>query len=249
MATTTTSKRVANHIYPCNNILWVSVSEKIKKCVMAKFKNESEVAEVVVRSLKDLHYEVYCEVEIAGFRADIVGVLNKHVLIVEVKNQLTLDVLGQAIDRRRYAHYSVAAFPMPKDPQGYKKVVLSSVSTDTGIGIWAVNRRSVKEMFLPSLNKKGWTKKTLGCLRDEQKDQKAGVNNGHWSPFRDTKEALIEFVRKNPGCSLRDAIRGVDHHYKRFNTAYSCLSKYISNGTIKEIVETETGYFLAEDLK
>ena len=110
--------------------------------------------------------------------------------------------------------------------------------------VWQVNKKSVRELYSPRLNRKALTRHVVPYLRDEQKDQRAGVNMGYWSPFRQTKEGLIAYVAKNPGCTLKEMILACDNHYKKFSTAYSCISSYIRNGVISEIQRVGDGYFL-----
>lgn len=204
------------------------------------FKTESEVGEVVKSYLHDLRQDVYCEVETGCGRIDIVSVGGGVITAVELKVRLSLDVLGQAIDRSRYVHRSVAAFPMPKQAY-YKRLILSAVSESTGIGIWIVKRNVVDELHAPRLYRKPCDRYIRAALRDEQKQQLAGVSKGYWSPFQQTRAALVSFVRANPGCTLKSAMKAVDHHYASHSTAYNSMSKWVRTGVIKEVERREDG--------
>ena len=176
---------------------------------MGRFKNESEAADVVIGYLRDLRYEVYCEVQTGIGRIDIVAVQGKIITSVEVKNRRSFDVFSQAIHRFPYVNRSVAAFPFPKSQD---RIVMKSVAKQTGIGIWDIKTNSISEFIAPRLNRRPASKWVVDSLCDEQKNQKAGVNQGHWSPFRATKDRIVLHVRKNQPCSLKSTIEAIEHH-------------------------------------
>ena len=212
------------------------------------FKNESEAADVVVGYLRDLKHEVYCEVETGIGRIDIIAVFGKIVTSIEVKNRCSLNVLGQAIHRRPFVHKSIAAFPFPDKAE---LAVLESVCKQTGIGIWNIGF-GVQEFYAPKVNRRSVSKYVINSLCDEQKNQKAGLNKGYWSPFQDTKKRLIKHVQKNPGCSIKSAVEKIKHHYSSNSSAYQSIAKWIRSGVISEI-ELDDGlrfnHPIAEKLK
>lgn len=210
--------------------------------------SEADVGEVVKSYLTDAGQDVYCEVDTGAVgRIDIIAVSGRIVTAVELKVRLSMEVLGQAIDRRYYVHRSVAAFPKPKHSR-YHGYVLKAVHDATGIGIWEVSDRYVHELYPPRLNRQARSDRIVESLDERQKHQAAGVSCGYWSPFRDTKYALIEFVRKHPGCTLKDAMSGIEHHYKTHSTAYSSMARWIHEGVIKE-VERRDGLLYMSDFQ
>ena len=98
---------------------------------------ESDVGDIVKSYLIDMKQDVYCEVEAAGGRVDIVAVCGRIVTAVELKTCLSLDLLGQAIDRRRYVHRSIAVAPSPKTKY-HKTHVIKALCAQTGIGVWLI---------------------------------------------------------------------------------------------------------------
>lgn len=197
--------------------------------------SEADIGEVVKSYLSEAGQEVYCEVDTGAIgRIDIIAVSGRIITAVELKVHLSLEVLGQAIDRRYYVHRSIAAFPRSKH-SGYRGYVLKAVHVATGIGIWEVSNGYVRELYPPLLNRKARSERIVESLDERQKHQAAGVSCGYWSPFRDTKYALVEFVRKHPGCTLKDTMTGIEHHYKTHSTAYSSMAKWIHAGVIKEV--------------
>lgn len=213
---------------------------------MGVFRNEAEVGAVVKSYLLDMHQEVYCEVETDIGRIDIVAVSPTGMITsVELKACLSMDVLGQAIYRSRFVHRSVAAFPMPKDSRHYKLSVLRAIHLSTGIGIWLVDKSGVKEEHAPRIqrNPRHIEKWVRGCLREEQKHQDAGVNRGYWSPFQQTKKTLVDYVRNNEGCTLKDAMNEIQHHYATHSSAYNSMGTMILQGVVKEIERRDGGLF------
>lgn len=51
-------------------------------------------------------------------------------------------------------------------------------------------------------------------------------------PWRATCRALAEFVAKNPGCTMKAAIGGIKHHYKRDSTALSSMARWINKDKV-----------------
>lgn len=210
------------------------------------FKTESDVAEVVKTYLVAARHEVYCEVALDVGRIDIVAVSRGILTSVEVKRRLSLDVLGQAAHRARYFHRSVAAFPMPRN-RGYAPLVLQAMHRATGIGIWEVKENSVRELFAPRFCRRPCCDGILESLCEQQQHQPAGVAKGFWSPFKDTKRALIGFVRSNPGCSLKEAMGKVKHHYASHSSAYNSMAQWIRQGVITEIERRGKGLYVSRN--
>ena len=213
---------------------------------MSKFKTEAEVGEVVMAYLAGPGVEVYSEVQLGDIRIDIVAVSGHLVTAVELKARLSLDVLGQAADRSGYVHRSIAAFPMPKERR-YKQHVLGAVNRATGIGIWQVmDSGDIHELFAPRLLRRPCIHIVRAALHPGQKHQAAGVPHGQWSVFKQTTMELIRFVANNPGCSLKQAIDGIKHHYGSSSTARSSIYTWLRKGVITEIELRDGGLYLKE---
>lgn len=213
---------------------------------MSRFKTESDVADVVIAHLQDLRYEVYCEVEVCGRRVDVVAIRDGISLAVEVKRTCNFDVLGQASSCASWFHRSIAAFPFPKSQSPYLKICLSAVHNQCGIGVWEVSDRGIVEHYPTRLNRRARLSHIDRFLNEQQKSQRAGLNKGFWSPFSETKHALIAFVRKHQPCTLKESIEGIRHHYRTGSTAYSSLGKWIREGVIPEVEMTKKGLVIRE---
>lgn len=202
---------------------------------------ETEVGKIVIDYLKDQKETVYCEVDSGCGRIDIVSVSDSGVITaIELKNQCSFDVLGQAVDRLGFAHRSIAAFPFPKERR-HKVTVVDRVARSTGIGVWIVTHGHIEEKYRPVLYRTALTHHITNYLREEQKNQEAGVNHGYWSPFKSTKQSLVNFVAKNEGCTLKEALKHVKHHYASHSSAYGSLGQWIRSGVIDEIERRDDG--------
>jgi hypothetical protein len=51
---------------------------------------------------------------------------------------------------------------------------------------------------------------------------------------------LINYVSCVPGCTIKEAIDSINHHYASDATAKACLSKFIGTDVIRDIVFDET---------
>ena len=71
------------------------------------------------------------------------------------------------------------------------------------------------------------------ALRPERQMAAAGSNQGgHWTPFRQTCLNLVDFITENGPTMLSDAVRVIEHPYKRDATATQTLRQFIDARTI-----------------
>lgn len=209
--------------------------------------SEERLAECVVDWLEEQGMEVYQEVQVNGYGsiADIVATVANRVWIIEVKKSLSLSLMAQADHwRRRYvSHWVSVAVPAGlQDTKG--KSFARSVLRDKGIGILEVDPHGysstkgeylIDEPIRAKLFRKARSHEMLVALDEEHKVfAKAGTKNGaRWTPFQRTCSRLREHVLKNQGCSMKEAIESVDHHYCSFTSARSALRTWIEQGTVK----------------
>ena len=85
-------------------------------------------------------------------------------------------------------------------------------------------------------------KKLRGVLCAEHKTfALAGNADGkHWSAFKATCQSLVRFVRKNQGCSLKQVVSSIDHHYSSDSSARGSLLHWISKGKVDGLVVDTT---------
>lgn len=83
-------------------------------------------------------------------------------------------------------------------------------------------------------------------LNENQKNYaKAGNAEGRrWTPFQNTNQQVINYIKKNEGCSLKQLIESINHHYHSNTNARSCIAKWIKEGVIKGIKSKRDGRIL-----
>jgi hypothetical protein len=198
--------------------------------------SEVDLAAVVVEWLEVLGADVYQEVELLprGIRADIVARVRAELWIIEVKTSVSLALIEQAMERRRFAHRVFIAAPTGRALAG------QNVCAELGIGLLDVyvgggstyNPSRVKEVC-PSRRWNSRPVKLASRLRPEHKTHaKAGEpSGGHWTRFNGTCEELLQIVRAagSEGIALKEAI-STKHHYSSLAGARSSLASWIRDG-------------------
>lgn len=200
--------------------------------------SEQEVAEVVVAWLEALAHDVYQEVTVSGGVADIVSRIGAETWIVEVKTSLSLALVAQAMGRRRLAHRVYIAAPYTRNLRD-----VESICRAVGIGLLTVATGDFNSKYdAPRVQVQCESQRhnrrpvalTSKLVAEHKTHAKAGAigAGGRWTPFRNTCERLAEYVRRNPGTTLKEAITHVEHHYASAAGARSSLAKWIENGTV-----------------
>lgn len=199
--------------------------------------SEADLARIVITWLEALGADVFQEVELhrQGPRADIVARVRAEIWIVETKTSVSLALIEQAMERRRYAHRVYIAAPAVRARAGH------SLCCDLGIGLLDVTLGSDAEYDPPRVRElvpsRRWNSRPVALaarLRPEHKTHaKAGATTGgHWSPFRATCESLERVVAGNPGLKLADAIASITHHYASNAGARSSLATWVRDGKV-----------------
>lgn len=101
---------------------------------------ETELAQAVIWWLQDYQWEVYQEVQVFAYGdiADIVAVQNGIYWIIECKTTLNLEVMGQALAWKYFAHYVSVATPAACRPSKGRELA-RKILRDKGIGLLAVS--------------------------------------------------------------------------------------------------------------
>lgn len=198
--------------------------------------SEVELAEPVIGYFEELKHDVYQEVKVCGGCADIITVLGKIVTVVEVKTSLTIALLHQAYEWKRWANYIYIAVPYSRDSARH---FAYRICRDYGFGVILVNRKTmgVRQQESAALNRKSEATKILSALRPEHKTYcKAGSRFGQrFTPFQATCDALRLLVKSNPGIQLDDAIKQITHHYASNASARHSLFVWLVKGVVKGI--------------
>lgn len=193
--------------------------------------SEQDMAARVVAWLQEQHWDVYQEVVVRGPRADIVAVQGRIVWVIECKAAMGLRLLEQAWSWRGVAHYVSAAIPSRSGSRFGDKIM-----RDYGIGLLSVGD-SVSETVPPLLWRRADVDTIRTRLREEHKTYAAAGNasSSYYSPWKATCDEVRAFVARTPGCSLKDLVDGIRHHYRTAANARTSLRTWIDEGKISGV--------------
>jgi hypothetical protein len=197
--------------------------------------SEADLAAVVVAWLEMLGADVFQEVELVprGIRADIVARVRAELWIIETKTSVSLALIEQAMERRRFAHRVFVAAPTGRARAG------ALVCAELGIGVLDVfigrgpyEPPRVREVC-PSRRWNSRPVKLAAKLRPEHKTAcpAGSPTGGHWSPFRQTCDELTRIVAQAgpDGIPLKTVI-ATKWHYSSLASARSSLASWILSG-------------------
>lgn len=221
---------------------------------MSNQMTEAELAADVVQFMEDDLYECYFEVEGPGGRADIIGKAGPVLHVVEVKLNFNWSVLEQAVKWRPYAHYVSVAVRKPKK---YTVGLINNHAVQQflrykGIGVITVNTGRPTWKMQPTILRRAAT--DLIHLREEHKTWKrpGETGGGYYTAFASTKMRLLDYISKNPGCTMGEILAHIEYHYATERSARSSLHNYIMKGVIPG-VRVEGGnpsrYFIDETVR
>lgn len=218
---------------------------------MARAKvSEAELAAVVVAWLEEQGADVYQEVECASGVADIVARIRKELSIIETKVAWSLELLCQAMERRREAHRVYMAAPPSRRMRdvaqlcrelgiGLLEVHIGAEGCDAGSGY---GMPSVREV----VQSKRWNTRPVALARrlapEHKTHARAGTNGGRWTPFRSTCEQVEAAVRARPGITVKEVVEEIKHHYRTGASARSSIAHWIFHGKIAGVrFDQDTG--------
>ena len=207
--------------------------------------SEQELAAKIVEYLEGIGgYEIYQEVQCGGPIADIVAVHGAATWIIEVKSSAGLAVLAQAYSWIKYcrANYVSIATPAPaRRQQTASTQFRHAIMRDHGIGWMWIHRGSVGEdipaKFHRTYKQPLRPASIAEYVHDGHKTAAAAgsADGGHWTPFRSTVQSLRRYIDANPGCSISDAVKHIDHHYASPSGARTSLLSWIREGVISGV--------------
>ena len=197
---------------------------------------ETDLAAVVIEYLKDLKWDVHQEV--GGI--DIVAVQNGLVWGIECKLGLGLKVIEQATRNRVWVHHSSIAVP-----DRTKYAFAEMICMQLGIGMLSVDvegkwgrrvREDVRARWCGKHNR-AHIKRLRNRLNDDTRHYATAGSPSPktWTPFKDTCREVLRYVHKNPGCTTKELVEGIKHHYRTEKSALGCLLKYGREGVIEGI--------------
>jgi len=194
--------------------------------------SEAVLAAKVVEWMSD-GWDVYQEVSCYGGYADIVGVREGIVWIVECKMTLSLSLIEQAVTRLQGAHYVSVAVPPAR-----RSTFPQDLLAEKGIGV-IIAGSTVEQVQGPRISRAGrhWAKRLLDSLEPEHKTAAmAGTNGGgRWSPWRSTCRNAVEYVRRHGEPTVVDMMRHINHHYGSDSAARSSMVEWLRRGSVKHL--------------
>ena len=202
-------------------------------------RTEAEIARVVMDSMLEQGWDCYPEVELPyGGRADIVGVRpfpfcpnRQCVHIVECKTSWTLSLLSQGVDRCAFAHYVTLAAPTSYTKLGYPSTPSAfymRLCREHGLGL--VKFEKSADLAIDDLKSQaprlvrhkehkflGGPARLIDSLHEDMKRYAPGTqpSAGYSTTFRRTMDRCEKYVRDNPGCTVKEIVQVVEHHYAR----------------------------------
>lgn len=191
--------------------------------------SEKDLAAKVVEYLEENGWDVYQEVPTYGGNADILAVKNGLLWAIECKTSLTFKVIEQAIER--HSHYCSVAVPSRKG--SYDRVGLATdVLHHYGVGLIEVDNYFVREKISAKLHRENnrFAKQSMKKIRPEHKTwAKAGSQSGDvFTPYKRTMREAQNYVWLNPGCTAKEIVDSIDHHYAP-TSAKNSLAKALLN--------------------
>lgn len=221
-----------------------------------KYSTEEEIAAVVIPFMEADGWEVYQEVSAGtgSCRADIVGLRKGIVHVVEVKRTLSLDLMAQAAQWLKDAHYTSIAFPETLSERArYQKnrgrEFAYGILGDLGIGILIISMDgTVQYVKKPRLQRSSdrWAKEyIIPFLHPDMKTWgNAGSRSDFYTPFRKTCSDLTEAVHAHPeGIKYRDAINIIKYtwHYASEQSGRSSLMAFLNTKVLPGIRAEKKG--------
>ena len=191
---------------------------------------ETTVAAAVVEYLQEMSWDVYQEVATSsgGSIADIVARQGNRLWVVECKTSFGLSVLGQAGDWIRYAHFVSVAAPHARGSAGRRFGL--EIAEWKGLGVMWVGcgAESVSECLRPRINRRV-VGKLENALCEEQKTFAPAGNacGSRWSPWAQTCREAQRFVSEHQGCTVKEMVDAIRHHYASDAGARSSLIHWI----------------------
>ncbi len=195
---------------------------------------ETDIARPVVAWLQAQGWTVYQEVQHAGRVADIVATRGPLTWVIEVKAQLGLAVVGQALHWLGRANLvSVAGPALPQRAAGDAFRAFLRLS---GIGCLTVNsdyETAIRQPVSPAMARHV-ARGLRAALRPEHQTwaEAGNASSARYTPWRATVDAVERYVAEHPGATLREVLGAVQTHYSSDKVARATIAAQIRSGLI-----------------
>lgn len=203
---------------------------------MSRFASEQELARAVVGWLTEQHWDVYQEVSTGymGIRADIVAVQDGISWIIETKRTLSLDLIAQAVGWIGSAHFVSVAIPrVCRESRGH--TYARRLLRREGIGVIEAEDGWIHHDAPRKFRRIKRPISDILCDAHKTMAEAGSSRGGYHTPFAGTCRAVRDFVHRYPGCTMREMVTGIEHHYNCDSTARSCLRNWIGTEKIPGI--------------
>lgn len=218
-----------------------------------RIQKEADLGPPVIRWLENHRWDVYQEVPLGSVapRADIAARLGSIVCVVELKLGLSFDLIAQARDWTRTAHWVFVAIPEVAPSRGLREGLC--YLRHLGIGAMVVQcgstlapEATVKVWHLPKIQRGIYRPYTEAFIKNMVPERKAlttaGTNRVAWSPFKQTCERVADYVAAHPGVSIKEVVAHVEHHYASEGGARTNIMTWAESGYIPGVrVERRNG--------
>ena len=207
--------------------------------------SEASICKAVARAAEHCGWTVYAEVSLPtphGGRApaDLVLQRGDETTIVEAKKALTWQLIEQAERWVGMANYSIAVCP---STSAKWKDIARKATHAIGVGL----------IFWPG--GKSWDDLVADCgltpggsaveqfLDGKQKGYSTPGAGGQrrWSPTRAWLDQVEQYVQRNPGCTVRDVARSVQHGLRSNHLARNQIVRAAERGGVDVRIEEENG--------
>lgn len=196
-----------------------------------RFETETELAGLIIEYLTDLRWEIYQEVQIVanGPCADIVATQGPLIWVIETKLNFGLNVIGQAYEWLNLAHLVSVATPYTR-----RDKMARLVCREFGIGHLYADGYRVSEGLAPRLHRTARIARLRNALIPERKTyaQAGNASGDRLTAFGITCMRVQDFVRVNPGCTVKELVDGIKTHYATPSSARNSLAHWIGNGKV-----------------
>lgn len=215
---------------------------------------EADIAKHAVDYLLERHFEVYQEVPAGIGAVDIIAKAGPLIWAIEVKKQMSFELIAQAKRWIPYANMVSVCVPLRR---GKNELIVLETLRAFGIGLIVVDPRGVVQegriRKWANVDEQArrhhptvphyvdfhtdiaapFRRKTLPHLRNMMMEEHktfavaGSAATQRWTYYKRTCRDLLQMVEREPGITLRIAIQKLQHHYATDSGARATLCRLI----------------------
>lgn len=190
--------------------------------------SEREIGKKVLDYWVSEGWDCYPECSFGGARADLVAVRNGLIAFIECKTTMSMALFDQIVDWRAYANFLYVATPSRKMKRFSR--IEQHLFKYFGIGHVLVKKFGV---FVSDAQyhriRKREREVVLNVIHPDMKNYVPGsqASDGYSTPWKRTMTQAIAFIKTHPGCTVREVVAGIEHHYASNSGARACLFRWL----------------------